>query len=193
MQLVYRRVSSAQQVTARQLPDMPYESDANHLVFEDKTTGRNFDRPAYKQMLQCARAGDDLYVHSLDRLGRSLKGILTSIEELTARGVVIHFVKEGLTVGENDNPMSQAMLQIFAVVAELEVNLIKQRQLEGYAAAKEEGRIVTRGKGRHVLEVKDSVRKALLEGKSIRAIAAQFNLSTRTVMKLKKELIGAVV
>lgn len=53
MQLVYRRVSSAQQVTARQLPDMPYESDANHLVFEDKTTGRNFDRPAYKQMLQC--------------------------------------------------------------------------------------------------------------------------------------------
>ncbi len=100
--------------------------------------------------------------------------------------MVIHFVKEGLTVGENDNPMSQAMLQIFAVVAELEVNLIKQRQLEGYAAAKEEGRIVTRGKGRHVLEVKDSVRKALLEGKSIRAIAAQFNLSTRTVMNLKK-------
>lgn len=44
-----------------------------------------------------------------------------------------------------------------------------------------------------MLEVKDSVRKALLEGKSIRAIATQFNLSTRTVMNLKKELIGAVV
>ena len=42
MQLVYRRVSCAQQVNARQFPDMPYESDANKLVFEDKTTGRNF-------------------------------------------------------------------------------------------------------------------------------------------------------
>lgn len=130
----YVRVSSADQNTARQL-------DGVHLdrVFTDKASGRDTARPQFQAMLGHVRDGDTLHVHSLDRLGRNMLDLLTTVQELTGRGVRVQFHKENLTFGGEENPMSTLQFQMMSAFAQFERAMIRERQREGIEKAKAAG------------------------------------------------------
>ncbi|MDH6166077.1 DNA invertase Pin-like site-specific DNA recombinase [Variovorax boronicumulans] len=130
----YVRVSSVGQNDARQLDGMILDK-----TFTDQASGKDTDRPQLQAMREFIREGDHLFVHSMDRLSRSLMDLQAVVEELTRRGVSVSFVKEGMTFTGNDDPMATLMLQLLGAVGQFERSLIKERQREGIAIAKAGG------------------------------------------------------
>lgn len=128
----YRRVSSASQCLDRQ------EFEGCDRIFQENVTGASRDkRPALQQMIAYVRQGDEVVVHSIDRLARSLQDLQAIVDELTAKGVKVTFIKDGLTFGRGDeDPTKKLMLQVLGSIAEFERTLIRSRQREGIQAAK---------------------------------------------------------
>lgn len=134
MRVGYRRVSSFDQNLDRQLDGIK----GIERVFEEKISGARSDRPALREMMAFCREADEIYVHSLDRLGRDIRDLLNIVEELNAKGVVVEFVSEHLRFGANgDDPMARLQLHMLAAFAEWERSIMRQRQAEGIAKAKE--------------------------------------------------------
>ena len=135
MRIGYKRVSSLDQNTARQLEGIQVDK-----VFEDHASGKDTARPQLQAALEWAREGDRLVVHSMDRLCRNLGDLRRTVESLTSRGVEVEFIKEGMVFNGDDTPMSKFMLNIMGSFAELERSMILERQREGVALAKKAGR-----------------------------------------------------
>ena len=135
MRIGYKRVSSLDQNTARQLDGVPLDK-----CFEDFASGKDTARPQLQTALEWAREGDRLVVHSMDRLCRNLGDLRRTVESLTSRGVEVEFIKEGMVFNGDDTPMSKFMLNIMGSFAELERSMILERQREGVALAKKAGR-----------------------------------------------------
>ena len=135
MRIGYKRVSSLDQNTARQLEGIQVDK-----VFEDHASGKDTARPQLQAALEWAREGDRLVVHSMDRLCRNLGDLRRTVESLTSRGVDVEFIKEGMVFNGDDTPMSKFMLNIMGSFAELERSMILERQREGVALAKKAGR-----------------------------------------------------
>lgn len=135
MNIGYIRVSSCGQRTDRQL-----EGVALDRVFMDKTSGKNMDRPEFQACLRALRAGDMLHVHSIDRLTRSLQDLLSILEDMADRNVTVKFYKENLVFGGRARPSSACICESSAAVAEFERALIRERQREGIALAKQRGK-----------------------------------------------------
>lgn len=133
----YVRLSTVEQNTARQLVGITLDR-----VFEEKVSAKNIgNRPVLTEMLGFIRDGDDLYVHSMDRLARNLKDLLTLVTTITDKGVTLHFVKENLTfeAKAKATPFNKLLLDLLGSVAEFERELILERQREGIAQAKARG------------------------------------------------------
>ena len=131
----YIRVSSLDQNTERQLDGLSLDK-----VFTDKTTGSNLDRPQLKAMIDYARHGDTVIVHSLDRMARNLEDLLNIINQLNEKGVIFKSLKENLVLdGSNPSPMDKFTLHIFGAVAEFNRALIREAQKEGVIKAKKRG------------------------------------------------------
>ncbi len=127
----YKRVSTIDQNTARQLDGVPLDK-----LFEDKASGKDTNRPELQAALGYCREGDTLVVHSMDRLARSLVDLRGMVTKLTERGVAVEFVKENLRFNGDDSPMAILLLSLLGAVAEFERSLILERQREGIALAK---------------------------------------------------------
>jgi len=136
----YARVSTAEQNEARQLEALA----GVERIFTDKVSGKNTDRPALAEMLAYVRAGDTIRCASLDRLARNMRDMLALVEDLTDRGVTVHFIKENLTFNGQGDPMSKLLLGIFASISEWERETIRERQREGIAIAKAAGKYTGR-------------------------------------------------
>ncbi len=131
------RVSAVEQNTARQLVGISLDR-----IFEEKVSAKTIgNRPVLREMLGFIRDGDDLYVHSMDRLARNLKDLLTLVTTITDKGVTLHFVKENLTfeAKAKATPFNKLLLGLLGSVAEFERELILERQREGIAQAKARG------------------------------------------------------
>ncbi len=137
----YARVSTDDQHTDRQLTDLLAVGVDKANIFEEHASGKSTDRPKLREMIAFVRRGDELYVHSMDRLARNLVDLLNLVNEITAKGVTIHFLKEHLDFGPNKEtaPMSKLLLSVMGAVAEFERSLILERQREGIAIAKAKG------------------------------------------------------
>lgn len=131
----YVRVSSTDQNEARQVEAL---SGAERL-FTDKVSGKNTERPALSELLTYVREGDTVRVASLDRLARNLDDLRRLVTDLTAKGVRVEFIKEGLTFTGDDNAMARLLLSVMGAFAEFERSLIRERQAEGIALAKANG------------------------------------------------------
>lgn len=139
MRVGYVRVSSDTQNTARQ--DATQDLAGTERTFVDKVSGKDVaGRPGLVEMIAFVRDGDTVVVHSMDRLARNLEDLLSLVRQLTDKGVRVEFVKEALVFDGEDSPMSVLLLQLLGAVAQFERSLIRERQLEGIAAAKAEGR-----------------------------------------------------
>jgi DNA invertase Pin-like site-specific DNA recombinase len=130
----YVRVSSFDQNPDRQLEQTQVDK-----VFTDKASGKDTQRPELDVLLTFVREGDTVVVHSMDRLARNLDDLRCLVQKLTKRGVRIEFVKESLTFTGEDSPMANLMLSVMGAFAEFERALIRERQREGIALAKQRG------------------------------------------------------
>lgn len=185
----YVRVSSLDQNDARQLDGLALDK-----IFADKASGKDVHRPQLQAMLSHVREGDCVYVHSMDRLSRSLKDLQEVVESLTARGVTVEFCKEnlrferpGTNSGGHTAAYSKLLLQMLGAVGEFERALIRERQREGIAIAKTKGVY----KGRKPIlneEMKLKLREMVANGISKTEIAKNLAVSRASVYQYLKAL-----
>lgn len=106
-------------------------------VYIDRLSGKNTDRPELKKMTDYVRKGDTVIVESISRFARNTRDLLELIEKLSEKGVEFVSRKEAI---DTTTPTGKFMLTVFGAVAELEREYILQRQREGIAIAKAEGK-----------------------------------------------------
>ena len=175
----YVRVSSVDQNTDRQLDGVLVDKR-----FEDKASGKDTARPQLEAALGYVREGDTLVVHSMDRLARSLEDLRRLVRELTARGVRVEFVKENLAFTGQDSPMSTLMLSMLGAVAEFERSMIRERQREGIALAKQRGVYTGRKPALTEAQAAEVVAR-LAGGESATDLAREFGVARATVYNAK--------
>lgn len=133
--LGYARVSTEKQNLDRQLDTL--NAEGVDRIFTDKMSGKRNDRPGFAELLDYARAGDTIVVASLDRLGRSLSGIIATVAELKERGIHLRSIKESI---DTSTAVGQMLLGIFGSLAEYEHSLIAERAEEAREAARKRGK-----------------------------------------------------
>ena len=131
----YIRVSTQEQNTLRQ--EVLMESLGVDEVYIDRMSGKNTNRPELQKMMGDVRRGDTVIVESSSRFARNTRDLLELVERLTAKGVEFVSKKEAI---DTTTPTGKFMLTVFGAVAELEREYILQRQREGIAIAKEQGK-----------------------------------------------------
>lgn len=182
----YVRVSSLDQNPERQLEEL--KAMQVEKIFMDKLSGKNVERPELQNMLNFVREGDTLVVHSLDRLARNLSDLLTMVQDLTGRGVSVRFLNERLDfdAGKEASPVAKLMLSMVGAFAEFERSMIKRRQAEGIALAKERG--VYKGRPRSVTDEQIQKLRSLMNlGVPLSTAARQIGISRTTAYKYLKD------
>lgn len=188
MNFAYLRVSTVEQHLDRQ-ERMPDEIHIDEW-FKDKATGRNEDRPALKAMMAKLRAGDCVYVHSLDRLGRRLVGIMSLADEFKRKGVVLHVLEPKMRLGAvDDDPINNAMASLFGLVAELEHGLILKRQKQAYEARKAKGLPIGRGLSPKIKKQMPFVIERLAKGESPMALSREYGIARSTIYRIRDNAI----
>lgn len=182
----YVRVSSDGQNLDRQEDSL--EQVGVDKVFSDKSSGKDTaGRPGLQSCLDYLRDGDTWVVHSIDRAARSLQDLQAMVQDLTARGVTIRFLKEGLTFGADGSgsAMDRLLLQVLGAFAEFERSLIHERQAEGIRAARAKG--VRFGRRPALDEAqKAEVRERIAAGETPSSIARDLGVSRQTVWRAAK-------
>lgn len=158
----YSRVSTKDQNLDRQLVELK-KFVGDRFIFQDKLSGKDFDRPQYQLMRKVAQKGDIIYVKSLDRLGRNKSQVKEELEYYKNEGVRVKVLDIPTTMMEIPegqewlmDMINNLLIEVLATMAEQERVNIKQRQAEGIAIAKEKGVY----KGRKKIEVDDTFKKA---------------------------------
>lgn len=148
MKFGYVRVSSKDQNTERQLKKMHELGIDSRYIFEDKASGKNFDRPKYQSMKHMIREGDLIYLDALDRLGRDYDGIIKEWKHITREldADIVVLENESLfdsrkfkTMGDLGKLLEDQFLSMLSYVAEQERKKTKQRQAEGIEVALSNG------------------------------------------------------
>ncbi len=140
----YVRVSTVDQNTARQ--EVLMKELGVEKVYIDKVSGKNKDRKQLKEMLNYIREGDIVIVESISRIARNTKDLLEIVDQFKSKGVEFISKKEAI---DTNTPAGKFMLTVFGAIAELERGYILDRQKEGIAIAKKEGKY----KGRKPISV----------------------------------------
>lgn len=171
----YVRVSTLDQNAERQLEGVVVDR-----TFLDKKSGKDVEREQLDAMMEFVRHGDSVIVHSMDRLARNLDDLRRIVHTLTKKGVRIEFVKEGLSFTGEDSPMSKLMLSVMGAFAEFERSLIRERQREGIALAKQRG--IYRGRKRALSDdTIASARTRIAAGDTKAQVARDLGVSRETL------------
>lgn len=192
----YVRVSSKEQSEKRQVKELK-NYGVDYIVVE-KVSGKNFtDRPAYALLKSYCRKGDIIVCTALDRFSRSIIGTFTELEELEKIGVKANFLKE--KIDTSDSITSTITLSLFTSLAEIERQLLLERQRQGYQALQKtpEGKLISK-KGTIIGAKKKELTPQQLnmlidykQGKSqynISQLAKLLELSRPTVYQKLKEI-----
>lgn len=165
----YARVSTQLQDT--ELQRVALEAAGCGKLFVEKASGAQRDRPELAAALEYMREGDTLVVWKLDRLARSLKQLIETVEALEARGIGFQSLTEKI---DTTSPGGKLVFHLFAALAEFERGLIRERTLAGLATARAQGR--TGG------------RPPSLDEKSLLAARAMLRSPDLTVAEVAKRL-----
>lgn len=198
MKVLYTRVSTLDQKSDRQ----KMSSINFDLVLEDKCSGtiNLFDREEGQKIKSLVNDGEsfELVVYDIDRLGRNLLDIISTIEYLTKHNICVNILSQGLktlTPEGTENPTSKMIISILGTVAEIERKKIVERTREGVAIAKSQGKYKGRKEGsketidKFLLKPKTKEILRLLKKKNtIKDVVNITDSSIGTVMKVKKLL-----
>lgn len=188
MNVAYVRVSTVEQNEQRQI-----EALKKHQIekwFTEKISGKSMNRPKLKEMLEFVRSGDTVFIHDFSRLARSTKDLLEIVEQLNEKGVHLVSNKENI---DTSTPTGKLMLTMIGAIAEFERQNLLERQREGIAIAKRDGKY----RGRQVKKIDDDLLKSVYAEYKERKInkkemAEKLEISRPTLDKLlndKKELL----
>ena len=140
----YARVSSSSQNLARQVAEL---KKYGLTIFEDKSSGKDFNRPFWKQLESNLKKGDELYITSLDRLARDKDLIKNKLVELKDKGIVLRILDIPTTLEDFPKDMESIqdmiyniLIEILSTMAQKERESIRVRQAQGIAQAKESGK-----------------------------------------------------
>lgn len=143
MNIAYVRVSTIEQNEARQLEGLKKYNIEKW--FTEKVSGKNTDRPELQSMIDFARDGDTIYIWDFSRLSRSVKDLLEIVELLQSKNINLVSIKENL---DTSTPTGKLMLTMIGAINEFERTNLLERQREGIAIAKRQGKY----KGRKEIE-----------------------------------------
>lgn len=177
----YVRVSTVEQNEERQLVTMgKYKVEK---VFSEKVSAKDTNRPELQMLLDYVREGDTVVVHDFSRLARSTKDLLDIVEYLNNKKVTLISSKENV---DSSTPTGKLMLTMIGAINEFERANLLERQREGIAIAKEQGKY----KGRKKVEVSnidEYYSKYMNREMNMTAIAKELKLSRTTLYKLFEE------
>lgn len=177
----YIRVSTLGQNTERQLEGLKLDK-----IFTDKVSGKDTNRPQLQSLFNYIREGDELYVHSMDRLARNLDDLRKIVKTLTEKNISIKFEKENLLFSKEDTPISKLTLSIMGAFAEFERSLLKERQREGIEIAKRKGLFKGRKKRLNEKSINE-LRNRVANGENKSVLALEFKISRETLYKYIRE------
>ena len=166
MKVGYIRISTKDQNTARQ--DVLIEQLGVEKVFTDKLSGKNTDRPELQKMMDFVREGDELVVESFSRFARNTRDLLNLTDRLKEKKVRFVSRKESI---DTSTPAGEFMLTVFAALAQLERETTLERQAEGIAIAKAEGRMT--GRPQKAVDTFEAVYQEVKAGKKSAAQGAR--------------------
>ena len=135
MNVAYVRVSTVEQNEARQVEAL--EKYGIEKWFIEKKSGKNTDRPKLQEMLAFVREGDTVHIHDLSRLARSTADLLIIVENFNSQGVHLVSNKENI---DSSTPTGKLMLTMIGAINQFERENLLERQREGVAIAKREGK-----------------------------------------------------
>ena len=187
MLIGYARVSTQDQDPALQLNSLAEEGCER--VFKEKASGAQRDRPELIRILDIARKGDIIVVWKLDRLARSLKQLIETVEALGERGVGFRSVTENI---DTTTPGGKLVFHLFGALAEFERGIIRERTMAGLDAARASGK--TLGAKPKLTEKDLSAAKAMLAGGelTVAEVAEKLGVSRPTLYRyLPKARSGA--
>ncbi|VWD65306.1 resolvase domain-containing protein [Burkholderia lata] len=171
----YVRVSTFEQNTERRLDGVEFDR-----TFTDKVSGKDAKRPQLDALLAFVRGGDTVVEHSMDRLARNLDDLNHIVQALTQRGVRIEFTKECLTFTGEDSSMATLMLSVMGAFAEFERALIRERQREDIALARQRG--AYRGRKPSLSDAQvANLRRRADSGERKAGLAREFGISRETL------------
>lgn len=149
------------------------------LVFEDMASEKNARRPGLKRALRRLKPGDVLVVWKLDRLGRSVRDLITMVSELQQRGVNFRSLTDSI---DTSTPAGRFFFHVMSALAEMERELIVERTRAGLAAAREKGRI---GGRRRVMttDIVEHCRRMLANGATRQQAADVIGVGVKTIYK----------
>lgn len=178
MLIGYARVSTSSQDTSLQLDAL--KAAGCERVYEEKASGARTDRPELASALSFARAGDTLVVWRLDRLARSLRQLIESVEALEHRSIGFRSVTEAI---DTTTSGGRLVFHIFCALSEFERSIIRERTVAGLAAARARGR--TGGRPRALRHKDLAAARAMLADPAISVgeVAARLNVSRATLYR----------
>ncbi|MGT2943630.1 recombinase family protein [Streptococcus constellatus subsp. viborgensis] len=188
------RVSTKEQNIDRQLSAILKEDIEMNKIYIDKASGKNFNRKQYRKLMKKIKSGDELYIKSIDRLGRNYDKIIKEwnliTKEKNAEIIVLDFPLLDTRTKVSDITgkfIADIVLQILSYVAQIERENIKQRQMEGIREAKKKGIKFGRSKKEIPKEFDDVAEQWHNNKISLRNGAKQLNVSHTTFSNWIKE------
>lgn len=183
MKVAYIRVSTVEQNENRQLEAM--KDKGIEKYFTEKVSGKDTNRPQLQEMLDFVREDDTVYIHDFSRLARSTEDLLNIVNRLNEKGVHLVSNKENL---DTSTPTGKLMLTMIAAINQFERENMLERQREGIALAKKEGRY----KGGQPKQIDKELFDSLLDEYKSRKInkvefSKRLGVSRPTLDKLLKE------
>lgn len=175
----YARVSMSDQSNNRQIEDLARAGCAREDIFTDSASGRDMNRPGWKNVWRALRSGDTLVVLSVDRLGRDLVKVVETVQALSERKIGLK-VLSGLI--DTTTPNGRLMLHFIAAMAQWERELIVERTKHGLGVAREQGRVG--GAPKQVTDEQlEDARKQRAAGVSVETLAGKLGVSKAALYK----------
>ena len=183
MKIAYVRVSTVEQNEQRQVEGLKVHNIEKW--FTEKVSGKDTNRPQLQELLEFVREGDTVYIHDFSRLARSTQDLLNIVDTLTNKGVHLVSNKENI---DTSTPQGRLMLTMIAAINEFERANLLERQKEGIAVAKAEGKY----KGRKEIQIDTDTfdkwyNKYMNREINKTELAKQLGVSRPTLDKLIKE------
>ncbi|KXP14701.1 recombinase family protein [Tsukamurella pseudospumae] len=177
----YARVSTTHQDLTAQLDALTAAGVPESQVYSDKLSGSaGTSRPGLDALLAYVRAGDVIVVHGVDRLGRSVAEVSTTIAHLTERGVLIRSIREGI---DTSTATGRMVASILASVAEMELELGRERRSAARDARRARG-LPTGRPPALAPERQEQLRRLAATGEPVSELAAAFGVSRRTAFRI---------
>jgi DNA invertase Pin-like site-specific DNA recombinase len=178
MLIGYARTSTTEQVAGLEAQERELRAAGVEKLFREQTSSVG-ERRQLEAALEFAREGDTLVITKLDRLARSVVHLLELVERLRAKGVALRILNMGI---DTATPTGRLLLQMVGAVAEFERSMMLERQREGIAKAKSEGRY--KGRAPTARAKAEEIRKLDGEGLTRQAIADQLGIGVASVYRV---------